>query len=122
MTTPTLKRTPARPIRPLEKVQPINPENWQSQSECFGMNTEWWFPTGSVSTTTGEAKAAVDACNRCPVKRQCAQHVLDSTKTEYPIRTGIWAGIRISNTHSHGDRPRSTPETAYDLLSIIAGE
>ena len=94
-------------------------EAWEIEGECFNMDGDWFFPTGTVPPTHPETRAAISACNRCPGRRQCAQYVIDAIPTAYPIRAGIWAGIRITDTHSTMSRSESH-QKAYRALAAIA--
>jgi len=77
-----------------------------------------WFPTGNKQTE--ETKAAILICNGCPIKRECARMVIDSLDTTYPIKTGIYAGIRLANTHSGDQGGAAGLRARYDALRKIA--
>jgi len=82
-------------------------EAWEIEGECFNMDGDWFFPTGTVPPPPP------------PQNPQCAQYVIDAIPTAYPIRAGIWAGIRITDTHSTMSRSESH-QKAYRALAAIA--
>ena len=63
------------PPAPLER-------NWRDQAECLGMDVGLFFPTNQV------ARAAKDACRRCPVRQECLEWALETDTTD-----GIWGGL-----------------------------
>lgn len=95
-------------------------EHWETQAECLNLDGDWWFPTGSPKKA--EQKIAIETCNRCPVRRQCAQNVLNSLDTSYPTKMGIWAGIRLSDTHSGIGRTAALTRAYQSLKAIADGE
>ena len=92
--------------------------NWQNNAECAGLDTEWWFPLGPTSNNQGPTKTALNICNQCPVKALCAQYVLDQWDTQEPIRHGIWAGVRITQTQGTKGKSHSLKEAHTKLQQI----
>lgn len=55
---------------------------WHARAACRGVGTAAFFPERGETTV-----AAVEYCNRCEVRDECAAHAL-TYETE-----GVWAGI-----------------------------
>jgi hypothetical protein len=126
MTAPTTvkptKTPPKRYVKNLGKTNPIDPDNWALQARCAKSDRpDMWFPTGTVSLAEGDAATAVQECSFCPVRKQCAKEVIDSLKTAYPHRSGIWAGVRITGPTHSTIKPAESLHKSYNELREIAG-
>lgn len=79
-------------------------------------NPDIWFPTGNRESNN--TQLAISICVQCPIRVACAKAVLKSLGSQYPIKSGIWAGVRLADSHAHG----LSLKQRYDQLRVIAGQ
>lgn len=89
------------------------PPAWMDQSACGGLPTAWWFP-GRHDSAARETREAYEVCNRCPVKDQCLEEALNSTRRDdFGIRGGTSERQRRG---MRGQRSRA----ARNLLAVAS--
>lgn len=62
-----------------------NTKNWMSEAACVGMDPAIFFIDTRRTKNREETRAALDACESCPVSDQCLEENIDET-------FGIWGG------------------------------
>ena len=70
------------------------PGPWVSRGACRGAPTDLFFPE-----EPGEAEAALQVCQRCPVRAECAAYAL-----AIPGLEGIWGGLTEADRRRHRRR------------------
>lgn len=83
-----LWRLPRKPMPPVE--------DWSQDAECLGMDVDLFFPAvGRVGAGRIQwHQEAVDACKRCPVRRQCLD---DAKPDEQTYRGGMTPSQRAEH-------------------------
>jgi WhiB family redox-sensing transcriptional regulator len=77
--------------------------DWQVAAQCRGRDDLFFHPHGEREPMRGERDAAAKAvCARCPVRRECLAHALDSAEPY-----GVWGGLSETEREVllHGPRP-----------------
>lgn len=77
-------------------AKPVVPQepNWRDRDNTIdwsaaayrGQNPDLWFPERGAAEATYQA--AIDVCNRCPIRQQCADYAIENNEIH-----GIWGGI-----------------------------
>lgn len=88
----------------LDMIDTLRPA-WHVRAACHGM-TEVLFPVGEVGHPPDLA-AATAVCDRCPVRRECA----DAGRTE---THGVWGGRRQRRNDWRGPTQRAALEAMSD--------
>lgn len=93
--------------------------DWQQDAECFDIPTEIFYPEGVLPASNYEVKTPLAICRDCPVIKQCAKYVLDSRTSYYPIKHGIWAGVRFPDGSGWREGANERRAKAYAKLEAV---
>ncbi len=77
--------------------------DWQIAAQCRGRDDLFFHPPGEREPLRGEREAAAKSvCARCPVRRECLAHALESAEPY-----GVWGGLSETEREVllHGPRP-----------------
>lgn len=61
---------------------------WRDDAACRNTDPDLFFPVGSIDEAAEETRAALDLCQRCPVREQCLEFAMVTNQ-----RDGIWGGM-----------------------------
>jgi WhiB family transcriptional regulator, redox-sensing transcriptional regulator len=62
-------------------------DDWRDRAACRGMETDLFFPTGTIGPALTDMDQAKQICRGCPARAQCLDWALENGAA-----FGIWGG------------------------------
>lgn len=95
---------PDRHLRLVADLRPapiVDPDRWQTQGACVGMDANVFFPEEQRGRQSPDRWGpAIAVCSRCPVRERCLQYAIDEK-----LHDGVYGGL--TPTQRKRDRQRT---------------